>query len=73
MKKTLADLVEAKDRSMITYEILSRTTFAKKLDQPSIFRSEHDPDVGIDLLVANETFIAAYPLHEVSTILNLKL
>lgn len=62
---SLADSIEDKDRSMITYEILSRTTFAKRLDQPSIFRSEHDPEVGIDLLVANETFVAAYPIHEV--------
>lgn len=65
MRESLADSIEDKDRSTITYEILSRTTFSKKLEQPSIFRSEHDPEVGIDLLIANETFIAAYPLHEV--------
>ena len=71
---SLADSIEDKDRSMITYEILSRTTFAKRLDQPSIFRSEHDPEVGIDLLVANETFVAAYPIHEVvCTIFCLKI
>lgn len=50
---------------MIAYEILSRTTFSKRLAEPTIFRNEHDPEVGVDLLVANETFIAAYPLHEV--------
>ena len=65
------NVISAKDRCLITYEILTRTSFSKKLSQPTIFAcNENDPHIGIDLLVANETFHAAYPLHEV---INLKI
>ena len=59
-------VISTKDRCLMTYEILSRTTFSKKLLQPTIFYGgEKDPNIGVDLLVANQTFIAAYSLHEV--------
>ena len=48
---------------------MSRTTFSKQLSQPTIFQSsEKDLNIGIDLLVANDTFLAAYPLHEVNSL-----
>ncbi len=58
-------VISRKDRCLIAYEILSRTSFSKK-DDPSIFVDTKDRDkkVGIELLVMNGTFSAAYPLHE---------
>ena len=51
---------------MLTYSILARTTYSRKLFEPKILFSESDANAGIHRLKANGTFLAAYPLHEVS-------
>jgi hypothetical protein len=44
---------------------LSRTVYSKKLSEPSVFHGiENDRNVGIERLLADGTFCAAYPLHE---------
>ena len=50
---------------MITYEILSRTSFSREITEPAIF-SDFDSDnkVGIELLLARNIFDSAYPLHQ---------
>lgn len=62
------DDIPKKDRCLIAYEILSRTTFAKKNDpSTTIFTDQcDDMKIGIELMVANGSFLAAYPLHEVN-------
>ncbi len=57
--------ISNKDRCLIAYEVLSRTSFSKK-DDPSIFVDNKDKDkkIGIELLVMNGTFSAAFPMHE---------
>lgn len=56
-------IIPKKDRCLIAYEILSRTSFSNKND-PSIFTDNVDDNIGVELLVANKSFSAAYPLHE---------
>lgn len=57
-------IIPKKDRCLIAYEILSRTSFSVRED-PSIFSdSRDDQNIGIELLVAKGHFDAAYPLHE---------
>ena len=59
--------IPKKDRCLIAYEILSRTTYAKKNDpSTTIFTDQcDDMKMGIERMVANKSFLAAYPLHEV--------
>ena len=66
---------EAKDRCLLTYEILQRTIFSQKIENARIFRTANneasDDKVGIERLLADGTFLAAYPLHEVWLVFNL--
>jgi hypothetical protein len=58
--------IPAKDRILLTYEILSRTSYSKLLTESSIFSgNENDNLVGIERLIAWKIFLDAYPLHEV--------
>lgn len=62
--------IAAKDRCLLAYEVLSRTSFSRYLKEPAIFSgNENDPQIGIERLIAEEIFTAAYPLHEVSLLL----
>lgn len=50
---------------MIIDEILSRTTFSKKLTEQAIFNDdENDHHIGIELLLAEDVFESAYPPHQ---------
>ena len=50
---------------MLTYEVLSRTIYSKRLCEPAIFSgSANERNIGIDRLVAQGIFLASYPLHE---------
>lgn len=59
----------AKDRCLLTYEILSRTNYAREVDDifnPTVELTPKEASrIGIERLLANGTFQAAYPLHEV--------
>lgn len=58
--------ISPKDRCLLAYEILSRTSYSRYLEKPTIFSgNENDRQIGIARLIAEEIFIAAYPLHEV--------
>lgn len=51
---------------MLAYEILSRTTYSKRLEDPAIFSgNDNDRNIGIDRLIAQGIFEACYPIHEV--------
>lgn len=57
--------IATKDRCLLAYEILSRTTYSRLLREPAIFSgNENDRNIGIDRLLAEGAFLAAYPLHE---------
>ena len=59
------DIITEKDYSMITKEVLSRTIYSHKLEKPELYNdTEDETSIGIDLLIANHTFDAYYPLHE---------
>ena len=63
--KDESSIIAEKDYMMITYEILSRTTFSRELTEPAIFSDiESDTQVGIELLLARNIFDSAYPLHQ---------
>ena len=65
--KTIAN----KDRCLLTYEILSRTLYSYELSEPCAFSGiENDRNIGIERLIADGTFLAAYPLHESYNIVN---
>jgi len=54
----------------VTYEILSRTTFSRKLTQPEVLQSNRQTNyssVGIRSLLTNGSFQEAYPIHSDST------
>ena len=55
------------DRTLLTYEILSRTPFGTAVsDTYEAFKlANNDPKIGIERLIANGVFQAAYPLHDV--------
>lgn len=54
-----------KDRCLLAYEVLSRTSFSSKLKEPRVFcGNENDRLIGIERLVNNGAFLAAFPLHE---------
>lgn len=56
---------------MVIDEILSRTTFSKKLTVHSFFSNdEKDDNVGIELLLAQEIFDSAYPPHQTFGFIN---
>lgn len=60
------DTIPKKDRCLFTYEILSRTSYSRYLTEPAIFSgNESDRCIGIERLLAEGIFLAAYPLHEV--------
>ncbi|CAF0848775.1 unnamed protein product [Brachionus calyciflorus] len=64
-KENVDITIATKDRCLLTYEILSRTTYSKVLDEPVIFSGmANDRNIGIDRLVAQGIFLASYPLHE---------
>ena len=66
-------IIPAKDCCLIAYEILSRTGFSAKQTESAIYSgSDTDRNIGIELLVANKTFSAAYPLHEVYNMRNMQ-
>ena len=61
------DVLRHKDLTMVAYEVLSRTSFSRKLSQPEVLRSVRRFDhsgIGIRALLANNTFQEAYPLHD---------
>ena len=60
--------IPKKERCLIAYEILSRTTFSKRNAQSTTIFTDtcDDMKMGIELMVANGSFLAAYPLHEVN-------
>lgn len=64
----IQNTIPSKDRSLLTYEVLCRTKYSKVLDDSDeIFTNpENDNKIGIDRLIANQTFLAAFPLHDVS-------
>lgn len=55
-----------KDRIALTYEILSRTSFGEMSDDPfeSFENFEADSKKGIQRLIADKTFLNAFPLHD---------
>lgn len=55
-----------KDRIALTYEILSRTSFGVMSDDPfeSFENFEADSKKGIQRLIADKTFLQAFPLHD---------
>jgi hypothetical protein len=57
-----------KDRCLLTYELLCRTCFSKPIKNPSeIFEcinKDDEKSIGIERLLVNGTFQAAFPLHE---------
>ena len=64
-KANINKTIAAKDRINLLYEILSRTSYSKYLKESSIFcGNENDAKIGIERLIADGTFLAAYPLHE---------
>ena len=49
----------------VTHEILSRTTFSRRLEKSELYNdSDEDKQIGIDQLLSNGTFTSCYPLHE---------
>ena len=54
------------DRTLLTYEILSRTPYdiAVSDTYEAFTLANNDPKIGIDRLIANGVFQAAYPLHD---------
>lgn len=60
----LGDFISRRDRSLLTYEFLSRTSYSRKVESGNLNISEADNRVGIERLIANGTFLDAYPAHE---------
>ena len=54
-----------RDRSLLTYEFLSRTLYSKKDDPSNSLANEPESRFGIERLIANATFLDAYPTHEI--------
>ncbi len=54
------------DRTLLTYEILSRTPYGIAVSDTyeAFTLANNDPKIGIDRLIANGVFQAAYPLHD---------
>lgn len=66
IEKSLA----AKDRCLLTYEVLCRTNYAREVEDVFKYDTTDMTEkeitrIGIERLLANGTFEAAYPLHEV--------
>lgn len=60
-----SDILPEKFFLEVTHEILSRTTFSRRLTKPELFNdNEEDQRIGIDLLLANGVLKSCYPLHE---------
>lgn len=51
------------ERSRIVYELLNRTRYDAKQEEP--IGKSTDVKVGIDSLLEDKTYTAAFPLHEV--------
>jgi hypothetical protein len=63
--KHKSDIIPSRDRCLITYEILSRTSFSRPQTKTYFYDPDvMDTDIGIERLLANYTFSAAYPLHQ---------
>ncbi|RMZ94526.1 anoctamin-4-like isoform X2, partial [Brachionus plicatilis] len=64
-KNNIDQTIPTKDRCLLAYEILSRTTYSRRLEDPAIFScNDNDRNIGIDRLIAQGIFEACYPLHE---------
>jgi hypothetical protein len=60
----LNETILPKDRSYLTYEILSRTSYSTLSHEGTTnFLKHNDQEIGIRKLLRNKTFTAAYPLH----------
>lgn len=63
-------IISPKDRCLLTYEVLSRTSYSKLIeedqDESVSASSTTDFKVGIERLLANGSFQAAFPPHEVT-------
>ena len=55
------------DRTMLTYELLSRMPYSKAISESyeSFGSANKDSRIGIERLIANGIFQAAFPLHDV--------
>ena len=61
----MSDILPEKFFFEVTHEILSRTTFSRRLEKSELYNdSDEDKQIGIDQLLSNGTFTSCYPLHE---------
>ncbi len=63
------DTLSVRNRCLLTYEILNRTSYSKLDYQISSYQDDEEKKgsgerIGIDHLLGNGTFQAAFPLHE---------
>ncbi|RNA01596.1 anoctamin-7 [Brachionus plicatilis] len=64
-KEKLENSISERDRILLVHEILSRTEYSERHNEPSIFSiKENDSNFGIERLLAKGAFIDAYPLHK---------
>jgi hypothetical protein len=66
-KDNIEDSLSDKHRSMLTYEILNRTSYSATqvlVADPNTAPDSSETNIGIERLLGKSIFHAAYPLHE---------